>query len=475
VPLVVVRLQANAPERIAVEVTTDPIPDPVAHSVRTTVTLPRVAPPRLSDEVAAAPHAAATAGAVQHGPGAALRELSGAPSGAGSGSAQALFEISAMAGATCAAAFSAAQGIVVGTPPDLDGRGSVSTVDVPLSVLPLHLATPAAGSDAASAPGAVTWRALFQADVAEQFAGEGAPALHVPVGASAGGDPAACSRITGLRIVMTGVHPKLAGEAGTLPGLDAVQLLTPDPSRTHAPALSVLRDLQETLHACARSLRAPEPATAGAGAGVSAGLAAAAADAASGYAAETALAASLRIGMASASQAALLRYCDALLEPPSTVWSRARGQPGHAALAELSSSAADHTPPAVSHYEGEITSAAHRAAVAGALRELKEARLEAVRAALLGIAARQPGHRREGVVDLRWDPAASSKDIVFSAENRAAASKPATSINTMAVAETGFSAGRTVVQIKLVKDNQGGECTCFGFVDKKPPADYNCE
>jgi hypothetical protein len=380
-----------------------------------------------------------------------------------------------MAGATCAAAFSAAQGIVVGTPPDLDGRGSVSTVEVPLSVLPLHPPAPAAGSDVATAPGAVTWRAVFKADVAEQFAGEAAPALHVPIGASAGGDPAACSRVTGVRIIMTGVHPKLASEAGTLPGLDAVQLLTPDPSRTHVPALRVLRDLQETLHACARSLRAPEPAIAAAGAGVGAGDGATAADAASGDAAETALAASLRVGMASASQAALLRYCDALLEPPLAPGARARGQPGHAAPAGLSSATADPTPAAVSHYEGEIASAAHRAAVAGALRELKDARLDAVRAALQAIASRQPGHQREGLVDLRWDPAASSKDIVFSAENRAAASKATTSINTMAVAETGFSSGRTVVQIKLVKDNQGGECTCFGFVDKKPPADFNCE
>ncbi len=318
---------------------------------------------------------------------------------------------------TVAAVASSLQAVICGTPPDDAGTGSASTS----TVSPLA-ASSAASPPQQSTPVTVTWRVVHQAAVADSEAilaedatGNEDPAARphsqAPVG-GASSSVSECSRITGLRIFLKNTHRFNSRNAV---GLAAVHLMTPQATAggTHVPPLSVVRNLQVRFAAfercfgltlcfvymCShyysawneiifmllfciclccqtwlREVANNEPPSAELSS-----------------TAQRALTVSLQAAMASASQEALLRYCNDLLVRP------------------LSGVKADT---ALYQWETQV-GFDHASAVESALGVLSAGHVEALSRFVKTVAARSPGSSQDTSTDLVFDPTDSSDSTIL--------------------------------------------------------------
>jgi hypothetical protein len=407
-----------APRRVAVEVTTDPLPDPLAHATRLSARLPGMAP------------------------------------------GEAPPDILLLTSADAAAAASAASAIVTGTPADEEGTGVASTVAVPAALLPPQAV--ASGAQTGAVPGSVTWRAVCKRDVtaAEAAAPRGGKAVgggeatsasaggatalggfsHIPIhglpfgavgaegGAPAG--PADVLRVTAIRVRMSARPADLEARRGV--GLAAVQLLTPA-GAGEVPAVAPLRvvqNLQGWAHAVAAA-GAERPTE------------------------QAALTASLQVAMASASQAAVIRYVNALLQAPALA---------AAASGKLAGSGVE---PALALWERELASE-HAPAVHRAVATLAGARLPAARRFVAACIGDTQAVAKPGQVDLKWDAdeckTTTGERQEVRREGKTIYSR--SSNYSICLTDRGFSEGRTVWVMSLDEDSSGGECSCFGECER---------
>ena len=162
-----------------------------------------------------------------------------------------------------------------------------------------------------------------------------------------------------------------------------------------------------------------------------------------------------QVAMASASQEALLHYCNALLTSKPTSSSDGGGIVS-----------ADDV---LGRWEGRI-GAQHGVAVHAALDVLVDSRLDALARFTKTIAMRVGGPLVFSDVDLCFErqDSSDSSAVEFSNVDKTVTSKVGS--NTMAVCNMGFSVGKSTWVFRLDRDSNGGECSCFGAV-VKPVAD----
>lgn len=146
--------------------------------------------------------------------------------------------------------------------------------------------------------------------------------------------------------------------------------------------------------------------------------------------------------MASASQEALLRYCNDLLFAPP------------AAAAAGGAAAPAGTPLAL--WDGRV-GARHGAAVRAALETLVEARLEALRRFARSVAVRSGSSLELGDVSLVFDRTESSDAAALEITNGDRHVRSLNGSNSMAVCDQGFSVGKTTWEFRLEKVRGVGE------------------
>jgi hypothetical protein len=142
--------------------------------------------------------------------------------------------------------------------------------------------------------------------------------------------------------------------------------------------------------------------------------------------------------MASASQEALLRYCNDLLclaPPPSPP----TGGAAEAALA---------------HWDGRV-GARHGAAVQAALEVLVEARFESLKRFARTVAMRSGATLEQGEVTLVFDRTESSDTSAIEFTNGDRTARSINSTNSMAVCDQGFSVGKSTWEFRLDKARGG--------------------
>jgi hypothetical protein len=234
-----------APRTFSVEVTTDPLPD-LAAAVRSAL-------PVVPANLAATPSAAvAASGDAAINP----DEDIVVPPVWGSSTAEvsqkqredpALRNLVLLSSPAVATVASSLQAVVCSTPADETGAGSTSEATVsPLAPVNAGAPSPPAMSQT------VTWRVVHRAVVSDSEAlpsnesvthdVAARPHSLAPVGGASSSVPD-CSRITGLRVVLKGLHR--LNTRNTL-GIAAVQLMTPQVTSgcAHSPPLSIIRNLQ---------------------------------------------------------------------------------------------------------------------------------------------------------------------------------------------------------------------------------------
>lgn len=483
-----------APRFVAVEVTSDPLPDPLAFASRTPARLrgmrPEDAPPdwvRLNTPAAAAASAMAQSIIVSTpldatGAGATSAPLASATGAAGpaadgtvAGSTvtwRRVFKGAVSAAAAAAPVSAGARSADAGPDsncvtqvPSLGAVGCASdeyTSTGPLggvTVIPIH-----GLSDACIPRGDAAGAGADAKHASGSGKGEDAPA-------SGGGDSGAplMQRVTGIRVVLLGglhasIPEPVPGASGAAApgavkgvGIAAVQVMTHAAPGVMAAAspLQILTNIQSWAHAVAAGSR---------GAALGPSASAAAASAGPSRLESSALSASLQVAMASASQASLLRYVNALL------WTPTAGAPAAAGAGAGASDAAASRAMELSRVWEQPLGRDHGAVVKDALAALSAARLPAARAFVTACLAARGALKKSSAanlpptIDLRWEPSECSATSGTALEVTAGGKsvRTGTSSNSLAIANVGFSDGFASWIMRLEEDSNGGECSCFG-------------
>lgn len=495
-----------APRFVAVEVTSDPLPDPLAFASRTPARLrgmrPEDAPPdwvRLNTPAAAAASAAASSVIVStamdaSGAGATsapLPSLTGAAGPAADGTvpgATVTWRRVFKGAVSAAAATPASQAARVAADPADGGVVQVPSLG-PLAcasdeftstgplggvtVIPIH-----GLSDACFPRGAAGAAGASGAGAASAKAGGSEEASSSSSSPADGSDSSSLlQRVTGIRLILLGglnaaIPEPAASVAGAAAaggakgvGIAAVQVMTHAAAGSMASAspLQILTNIQSWAHAVAAGSRSTALAS-------TAAAAAAAASAGPSRLESSALSASLQVAMASASQAALLRYVNALLWTPTPAAGAAASSPAvSSADAAAAAAAASSRAMELARVWEQPLGRDHGAVVRDSLAALSAARLPAARAFVTTCLAARGALKTSGAnlppaIDLRWDPsdcsAGSGSALELSQGGKCV--RTPTSSNSLAIATAGFSDGFASWTMRLDDDSNGGECSCFG-------------